>query len=44
MINCMSNGKGMIIHLIVGLRKKNLYKNEFKSFRENINVKVDWSN
>ena len=27
-INCMSNGKGMIIHLIVGLIKKTLYKNE----------------
>ena len=27
-ISCMSNGKGMIIHLIVGLMKKTLYKNE----------------
>ena len=27
-INCMSNGKGIIIHLIVGLLKKALYKNE----------------
>ena len=27
-INCMSNGKDMIIHLIVGLIKKTLYKNE----------------
>ena len=27
-INCMSNGKGMIIVLIVGLIKKTLYKNE----------------
>ena len=26
--NCMSNGKDMIIHLIVGLIKKTLYKNE----------------
>ena len=25
MINCMSNGKGMIIHLIVGLIKKISY-------------------
>ena len=28
MINCMSNGKDTIIHLIVGLIKKTLYKNE----------------
>ena len=27
-INCMSNGKGMIIHLIVGSIKNTLYKNE----------------
>ena len=27
-INCMLNGKDMIIHLIVGLIKKTLYKNE----------------
>ena len=27
-INCMSNGKGMIIVLIVGLIKKISYKNE----------------
>ena len=27
-INYMSNGKDMIIHLIVGLIKKTLYKNE----------------
>ena len=27
-INYMSNGKGMIIHLIVGLIKKISYKNE----------------
>ena len=26
--NCMSNGKGMIIHSIVGLIKKMSYKNE----------------
>ena len=28
MINCMSNGNDMIIHLIVGLIKKTSYKNE----------------
>ena len=28
MINCMSNGKSMIIVLIVGLIKKSSYKNE----------------
>ena len=28
MINCMSNGKDTVIHLIVGLIKKTLYKNE----------------
>ena len=27
-IRCMLNGKGMIIHLILGLIKKTLYKNE----------------
>ena len=27
-INCMSNGKGMIIHLTVGLMNKILYKSE----------------
>ena len=27
-INCMSNRKGMIIHLIVGLIKSTSYKNE----------------
>ena len=27
-INCMSNGKGMIVVLIVGLIKKTSYKNE----------------
>ena len=44
----MSNGNDTIIHLIVGLIKKTLYKNEsnkpFRSFGENINVKVDLSN
>ena len=28
MINCMSNGKNMIIDLIVGSINKTLYKNE----------------
>ena len=27
-INCMSNGKDMMIHLLVGLIKKNSYKND----------------
>ena len=27
-INCTLNGKDMIIHLIIGLIKKTLYKNE----------------
>ena len=27
-INCMSNGKDMIVHLIVGLIKKKLFENE----------------
>ena len=46
----MSNGKGMIIHLIVTLIKNRLYKNEsilsklFRGFEGNINVKVDLSN
>ena len=44
----MSNGKDMIIHLIVALIKKTSYKNDFpKSFRNfggNINIKVDLSN
>ena len=28
MISCMPNAKDMIIHLIVGLIKKTLYKND----------------
>ena len=46
----MSNGKDMIIHLIVGLIKKPCIKvsqyflKPFRSFGENINVKVDLSN
>ena len=45
----MSNGKDMIIHLIVGLIKKLLYKkwvNIFPKppFRENISVKFNLSN
>ena len=49
-INYMSNGKYMILHLIVGLIKKTFYKmsqwypKPYKSFEGNINVKVDWSN
>ena len=39
MINCTSNGKGMIIVLIVGLIKKISFKNE-----SILNVKVDLSN
>ena len=39
LINCMSNGKGMIIVLIVGLIKKISFKNE-----SILNVKVDLSN
>ena len=50
MINCTLNGKDTIIHLIVGLIKKTLYKmsqhfpKPFRRFGENINVKVDLSN
>ena len=50
MINCTLNGKGMIIHLIVGLIKKFLYEKSqyfpkpFRSLGRNINVKVDLSN
>ena len=46
----MSNGKGMIVALIVGLIKNTLYKmsqyfpKSFRSFGGNINVKVDLSN
>ena len=46
----MSNGKVMIIHLIVGLIKKTLYKmsqyfpKPYKPFGGDINVKVDLSN
>ena len=50
MINYKQNGKAMIIHLIVGLIKKILYKmsqyfpKPYESFVRNINVKVDLSN
>ena len=50
MINCTSNGKDVIVVLIVGLIKKTSYKNEsifpkpFRSFDGNINVKVDLPN
>ena len=46
----MLNGKAMIIHIIVGLIKKTLYKmsqyfpKPYKSFERNINAKVDLSN
>ena len=46
----MLNGKDMIIHLIVGLVKKMLHKNEsifskpYEPFGRDINVKVDLSN
>ena len=46
----MSNGKDMIIHLIVGLIKKTLYKmskyfpKPYEPFGGDINVKVDSSN
>ena len=50
-INCISNGKGMIIVLIVGLIKKTLYKmsqyfpKPFNShFADSIKVKIDLSN
>ena len=49
-INCMSNGKDTIIHLIVGLIKRPCIKmnqyfpKPFRSFSGNINVKVDLSN
>ena len=50
MINYMSNGKVIIIHLIVGLIKKTLYKmsqyfpKPYEPFGGDINVKVDLSN
>ena len=50
LITCISNGKDTIIYLTVGLIKKTLYKisqylpKVFRSFRGNINVKVDLSN
>ena len=49
-INFMSNGKDMMIHLIVALIKKALYKlsqyfpQPFRCFGGNMNVKVDLSN
>ena len=50
MKNFMSNGKDMIIHLIVALIKKTVYKlsqyfpQPFRCFGGNMNVKVDLSN
>ena len=49
-INYMSNGKVIIVHLIVGLTKKTLYKmsqyfpKPYKPFGGDINVKVNLSN
>ena len=50
-INCTPNGKGVVIHVIVGLIKKDLIKmgsqyfpKPFKSFRGNINIKAYLSN
>ena len=46
-MNYLSNGKDMIIHLIAGLIKKTLYKNENKPYEPSggdINVKFDLSN
>ena len=50
-INFLSNGKDMIIHLIVGLIKKKphikmsqYFPKPFRRFLGNINVKVDLSN
>ena len=46
----MSNGKVIVVHLIVGLTKKTLYKmsqyfpKPYKPFGGDINVKVDLSN
>ena len=52
MINCTSNGKDIIIHLIVGLIKKKRYcikmsqyfRKPLRSLGGNINAKVDLSN
>ena len=50
MINCTSNGKGMIVDLIVRLIKRpqiiissQYFPKTFRSFGGNINVKVDLS-
>ena len=46
-MNYLSNGKDMIIHLIAGLIRKTLYKNEnkpYEPFGGDINVKFDLSN
>ena len=52
MINCTSNGKDIIIHLIVGLIKKKRYcikmsqyfRKPLRSLGGSINAKVDLSN
>ena len=38
MINCTSNGKNTVIHLIVGLIKKTSYKNESILFLNRLEV------
>ena len=40
-INCMSNGKDMIIYLIVGLIKNNSYKNESILFLSRLEVQEE---
>ena len=40
-INCMSNGKDMIIYLIVGLIKNNSYKNESILFLRRLEVQEE---
>ena len=50
LINCMSNGKDMVVVLIVGLIKNSCikmsqyFRKPFRSLGANINVKVDLSN
>ena len=49
MINCISNGKGTIIHLIVGLKRPHIkisqyFPKPFRSFGRNVKVQVDLSN
>ena len=49
MINCISNGKDTIIHLIVGLKRPHIkisqyFPKPFRSFGGNVKVQVDLSN